>query len=264
MDKQALLDAIAQSGSAGKAAYDQAQAEMARQQQEAVRAALSSGIAGNAPSGAQAQLEQIISQPYQARTAQLTQNRATMQDWYNRLGASTGAWADQQQGLQQAAIAAALARATGSGGGGGGGGSDSSWYDNLRDQYGTGEIAQDTIVNEALQNAGQDWRQTGISPVEARRNYLQYVYGVPAETAAAFFPNRFGEWSTQLISSAQTPQQAKKYLGIIRQQARQASVQAPGSATGYYGQQARDYVQRQYGKKTMRRGWASARKNKRA
>ena len=45
VDKAAMLAAVAQAGTAGKQAYEQAQASMAAQQAEAVRMALASGVA---------------------------------------------------------------------------------------------------------------------------------------------------------------------------------------------------------------------------
>ena len=249
MDKQALLDALAQSGSAGKAAYEQAQAELARQQQAAIQGALASGVAGNAPSGAQSQLQQIISQPYQSRMAQLTQNQASQQDWYNRLGAATGAWADQQQALQQAALASALAKATGGGGGGGGGGagdgSTFDWYQNLKDMYGTGEIGKSTVINEAMTSGNADWRTTGVSPTQARRDYLSYVYGIPQDVAAGWIPET--EFQTgfapalQSIQAKQfTPKQVARTIVSANRQSERTSDPNAAYTVARIRQAARD------------------------
>jgi hypothetical protein len=262
MDKAALLDAIAKSGSAGRAAYEQAQQALAGQQAEAVRMALASGVAGQAPSGAQAEIERIVSQPYQSRTAQLAQNQASMEDWYNRLSASRGSWADQQRALQDVALQQALAEASGGGGGGGGGGgSDDNWYDQLRDVYGTGEIAQETIVNEALQNAGSNWRTANKSPTELRREYLTNTYGVPPETAAVWIPeSQFASRAQTEMNNARNRREAIQALATIRRKARTQNEKNPGQGTGYAVNQQRQYVERQYGTKAMKRGWRKGRK----
>lgn len=96
LGREELLAAIAAAGSAGRTAYDQANAEIARQQQQAVQQAMSA--AAFAPAEAQAQVGQIAGAPYQARSAQITSNRATMDDWYNRQSAMQGTFLDQEIG----------------------------------------------------------------------------------------------------------------------------------------------------------------------
>lgn len=259
MDKQELLDAIARSGSAGKAAYEQAQQSLGAQQAEAVRMALSSGIAGQAPAGAQAELQRIISEPYQSRTAQLTQNQAAMQDWYNRLGAARGAWADQQNALQQYALEQALAQASGGGGGGGGGGGASStqdsWYKDLLKQFGTAEIAKSAIPSEA-EAAGltQDWRSGGMSPIEAIRKYASETYGVPAGTVEKWFPESdFSTGVSQTLASVVNPRTARLAIGTIRERARTSPAMYKGADVS----RARTYVSQLY-PKAAKQAWRNA------
>lgn len=240
MDKQELLDAIARSGSAGKAAYEQAQQGLAAQQAEAVRMALSSGVAGQAPAGAQAELQRIISEPYQTRTAQLTQNQAAMQDWYNRLGAARGAWADQQNALQQYALEQALAQATGGGGGGGGGGGttktpkEKTWEDLLNEQFGSTTLAEKALPVEAQAAGYTDWKTMGMSPTAGIRQYASETYGVPAATSAALFPeSEFSKaWSGFTTPGAFKNISKKQAAEQIRRVVKQAP-QNPGQYTGY-------------------------------
>lgn len=263
MDKAALLDAIAKSGSAGRAAYEQAQQSLAAQQAEAVRGALASGVAGQAGAGAQAQLQQIIGQPYESRTAALRQNQASMEDWYNRLGAMTGSWADQQNALQQVALQQALAQASGGGGGGGGGDTPESYYDVLKDKFGTVDLAKQAIAQEAIDAGSTNWRQTGVSPVGGQRAYAQFVYGVPAGVAADMFPeSEFVSKAADYITGAGSRRQAIRRLGKLRESAREFVKQAPGSDTGYAVNRARQQTAYLYGPKAARKGWRRGAKGK--
>jgi len=273
MDKAALLDAIAKSGSAGRAAYEQAQQALAGQQAEAVRMALASGVAGQAPAGAQAELERIVSQPYQSRTAQLAQNQASMEDWYNRLSASRGSWADQQQALQEVALQQALAEATGGsggGGGGGGGGKSETWEQAFNRQFGSTSMAQKGLPLEA-QSEGYitpNWRETGLgSPAAAKasgvRRYAIKQYGVPAATAEALFPESefvsdferaYGGYPGSLPTLGR--RKALRELSTIIG----AAPMGPGQSTGYTVGRATAAAQQQYGKKFVRKARRLARK----
>lgn len=262
MDKAALLDAIAKSGSAGRAAYEQAQQALAGQQAEAVRMALASGVAGQAPSGAQAEIERIVSQPYQSRTAQLQQNQASMEDWYNRLSASRGSWADQQKALQDFALQQALAEATGGGGGGGGRTpQEPSWYENVKDVFGTGELAKPGIEGEAIAAGAADWRKTGMSPAAGIRQFAINEYGVPEGIGSSWYPESpFVTETASFISGARTPKQARNRLAIIRSKAQKQATGVPGTGTGYAVRKAREEVAQRFGPKTQKAGWSQGAK----
>lgn len=258
MDKAALLDAIARSGSAGKAAYEQAQQNIAAQQAEAIRGALASGVAGQAGAGAQAQLAQIASQPYESRAATLQQNQATMEDWYNRLGAARGAWADQQQALQQIALEQALAQASGGGGGGGrgggGGGSADNWADLLREQYGTLDIAKQSLLGEA-ERAGAT-RTPGMSPWEGARQYASETYGIPMQTLEGWIPVSEFE-QTYGAAPYSTRKIAKQNIYTMTQGSRMP--EARGQYTGYTIRKYKQNVTGQYGPKFVKKASKAAR-----
>lgn len=197
IDKAGLLDAIAQAGKRGAEAYQSAQAQLAAQQQEAVRMALANGIASSAPQGAQDELSRIISTPYQNRAAQLTSNQATMSDYYNRLGAAGGQYMDQANALLPAIEALAAQNAAG-GGGGGGGGSTDTWYDAFKDQYGTQALGIKAILAQAKMDAGPDDFAKGV----ARQRAIDM--GVPEDVALGMFPmGRDEQWTQHGIQAAQ-------------------------------------------------------------
>lgn len=259
MDKQQLLDALAQSGSAGKAAYDQAQQALAAQQAEAVRMALASGVAGQANTGAQAELQRIVSEPYQTRTAQLTQNQAAMQDWYNRLGAARGAWADQQNALQQYALQQALAQASGGGGGGGGGSTrtpkEKTWEDLINEQFGSLTTAKEALPLEArTAGVGEDWRATGVSPFESIRNYATSEYGVPAATAAALLPDsKFRQAWSPYTNPATFKGAGRKKGAMVLRELRQQAPANPGQYTGYTSQSVKTAATQAFGPKFVKK-----------
>lgn len=196
VDKEAMLAAIAQAGTAGKQAYEQAQAAMAAQQAEAIRMALASGVAQNSNMGAQAEIQRIVSQPYQTRAAQLTSNEAAMTDWFNRTGVNARQWGDVMAGLTEAVAARAAAEGGGGGGGsggGGGGGEDTfDWYENLKDTFGTADLGWDAIAGEA-KSLGLNSIQNPDQPRYLQtRDYATNAYGVPPEIAAGkFLPSEF-------------------------------------------------------------------------
>jgi hypothetical protein len=257
MDKAALLDAIAKSGSAGRTAYEQAQQNMAAQQAEAIRGALASGVAGQAGAGAQAQLAEIAGQPYQSRMASLQQNQTAMEDWYNRLGAARGSWADQQNALQQVALQQALAQASGGGGGGGGGGgSTDNWADLLREQYGTLDIAKQSLLGEAERAGATDWKTTGLSPIEGARKYAVDTYGMPPSTAEAFIPTSEFE-QTYGTAPYSTRKIARKNIYTMMQQSKRP--EARGQYTGYTIKKYKQNVQGQYGPKFVKKASRAAR-----
>jgi hypothetical protein len=202
VDKAAMLAALAQQGSAGLKAYQDAQASIAAQKQEALRLALSSGIAGSANQGAQDQLARTVGQGYDSRAAQLTSNQATSQDWFARQQASAGVWADTMSGLQEAVLARALADAAGGGGsgggsgGGGGGGKEKEfdWEKNLSEKFGTTDRGLDGIYAEAkglgLNSDNPEMR--GMPRYLQTRGYAENEYGIPADvTALEFGPSEF-------------------------------------------------------------------------
>lgn len=75
--RAALLAAMAKAGSAGKAAYESAQADLAAQRQASVSAALSAAAGRNAPGALQAQLAQTVGQPYDRGIASLKAGAAS-------------------------------------------------------------------------------------------------------------------------------------------------------------------------------------------
>lgn len=261
MDKAALLDAIAQSGSAGKAAYEQAQQNLAAQQAEAIRGALASGVAGQAGAGAQAQLAQIAGQPYESRAAMLQQNQAAMQDWYNRLGAARGSWADQQQALQEVALQQALAKASGGGGGGGGGGgSTDSWYDKLKDTFGTAEIAKSAIPGEAAAAGLTDWKTTGqgVEPIQAVRQYAQEQYDIPAGTSMEWFPTpQIASDVNAILGTATNRKSARTAAANLRMAGRYPGY--AGQNVGYYVRRGKEQLKQQY-PQGAKQGWRKPKK----
>lgn len=197
LGKEELLAAIAAAGSAGRAAYDQAQAQIAQQQKQAVAQALASGVAGNAPAGAQEQLAGIISQPYQNRTAQITSNRATMDDWYNRQSAMQGTYLDtalRLAELQAAGLGGGSGGGGGGGGGRGGGGDDDpfDWEGALSDKWGTTERGFDGIWNEAKALGLNSVQNPDLPRYQQTRAYATSAYGVPEGVAEIEFgPTKF-------------------------------------------------------------------------
>lgn len=225
VDKQALLDAVAQRGTAGRKAYEDAQKALGGQQSDAIRSALANGVASQAPAGAQAELSRIVGVPYQNRQAQLTSDLASQEDWYNRAGTSAGQWADNMTGMhtavttraeQERALVLELQRiewdqkmkeyalrmysmlqgdAESGGGGGGSGGSGSGgsgiddWYENVKDLFGTGENAESGIWGEAMQSvADTPWGQIGEAPHAYAQRYATEKFGVPAGVAGGWYP----------------------------------------------------------------------------
>lgn len=252
VDKESLLAAVAQAGSAGKQAYEQAQQALAAQQADAVRMALSNGISRDANAGAQAELQRIVAQPYQTRAAQLTSNEAASNDWFNRMGVNARQWGDVMSGLTEAVAARAAAQAAG-GGGGGGGGSDKpfDWYKNFQDTFGTAALGFDALPGEASAAGATDWHQTGVAPWQGVRNYAMNQYGMPESIAnSKWGPSAFQQAADQKLSGVTNAKQARKALAQIRGSSRYYSQTAPGQYnTGYTVNQARQQVRDQYGKK---------------
>lgn len=191
-ERLALLEAIAQAGTRGKEAYQAAQAQIAQQQQEAVRMALSSSVAGDAPAEAQAELSRIIGEPYQSRSAYLTSNQVAQEDWFNRLGASQNAY---QTNINRLADIMAANAAAGGGGGGGSGGSGRApkeeeppmWDDLLRDQFSSVPLGLDAIGAEANRLGLTKFKTAGKAPWLATQDYAIDKYGVPAGIAASHY-----------------------------------------------------------------------------
>jgi len=258
VDKAAMLAAIAQAGSQGKADYETAQAQMAAQQQSAIQAALANGLARNAPAGAQAELANIVGGGYRGRQAQLTSNQATSQDWFNRTGANAGLWGDVLNPLMDAVTARAQIEAAGGGGSGGGGGGSGKgdepldWYSNLKDLYGTSDNAKTAIAGIA-----NDWHTSGVSNREASRRYAQSL-GIPAELLNEYGGSpdtEFGAYTNQQIAGAKNPRGARKALAQVRGSARAAAESAPGQYnTGYYVNQAKTALRGKFGKKARPSG----------
>lgn len=196
LGKEELLASIAAAGSAGRAAYDQANQAIAAQQQEAVRMALASSVAGNAPMGAQDEIQRIVSQPYQTRTAQITSNRASMDDWYNRQSAMQGTYLDTALRLAELQAAGALGGGSGGGGGGGGsgggGGGDVDWDKNLAALFGTREAGFDAIANEAKALGLNSVENPDLPRYLQTRQYATSAYGVPEAVAESeFLPSKY-------------------------------------------------------------------------
>lgn len=239
VDKAGLLDAIAQAGTRGADAYRQAQAQLQASQDAAVRQALLG--AGSATPEYQAQLAQTISSPYQQRIAALQSNSAGASDYFNRLGTASGTYMDQVAALipaiERRNELALAARASGGGGGGGGGSSkETDWYSNLKDVFGTAELAKSGILGE-VQN---DWHQTGLPNYQAARQYAAQQYGVPPGIAS----NWYGQTRDEAAYEALVNKQASKVRN--QQQLRQFTqhIRRYGLAnptvvnSGYYNNQA--------------------------
>lgn len=232
VDKEALLAAVAQAGNQGRIDYEQAQAANQAAQQEAIRQALANSVASQAPAGAQAEIAQIISRPYEASQTRLNEQHFASQDWYNRTRTNADQFLTAQQGLAEALTARALAeaQARGSGGGGSGGGDGGSdavidWYDNLKDVFGTADIAKGAIAAEA-QNLGlHKWSVSGKAPFEVDREYAMDEYGVPAGVAGTWFTQPKDEAKFQsaipgVIAGIKNKKGAKKAIRQARSQAK--------------------------------------------
>lgn len=186
LDKAQLLDAVAKAGTQGATDYKAAQDRLAAQQADAVRLALSSGVMGGTTPGAQASVANIISQPYQARTAQISDNRATMQDYYGRLGASAGVYADQSNGLIPAIERQYQLSQSSGGGSGGGGGSDKSDFKSLLSDLGGTSNAKAYFEGQAKLEG---------DPYQARA--LAIEAGVPEALAASWY--KYGSAQDEFI-----------------------------------------------------------------
>jgi hypothetical protein len=264
-----MLAALAEAGTAGKKAYEDAQAAVNAQKQEAIRQALSSGIAGNAPEGFQSQLVGTISQPYQSRNVQLASQQATSQDWHNRLGANANMWGTVMQGLQETVLAKALFEASlggggggcggGSGGGSGGSGGDDmiAWDDALKDTYSTLDIAKGAIGKEALNSMAGQWGQTDLAPYQFQGAYLEDMYGAPSGVGASWYPQPKDEAEVQAnigttfkSLSGMGPRKASKNARGLITNARAVGKSLPGNQKYLVRQakQAKKFV-RKKGKK---------------
>ena len=168
VDKAGLLAAIAQSGTRGAEAYQQAQEQLATQQSEAVRMALAGAV--SATPEAQAQVASIVGNGYQGRQAQLTSNQAISKDYFEKLGAASGTFMDQAAALGPALLQRyeqeLALKMAGSGGGGGGSG---DWFDPLKPEFDT----KSNFYNYLEQQGGP----RVPSSVAARE--LAAEYGVP-------------------------------------------------------------------------------------
>lgn len=184
LTKEELLAAIAAAGSAGRQAYERAQQRLQEMQAEAVRQALASTIMAGAPAGAGEQIASTVSAPYQRRAAQLTQDQAASEDWFNRLSASRAPYMDALEHLGQIAferaLAEALVRRTG---GGGSADEPPTWEDVLSDQFGTVERGFDVIGLQARKE-----KLPGEPRYMAAKRIATGRYGVPSEVAAVEFP----------------------------------------------------------------------------
>lgn len=93
--KRAMLAAMAQAGTAGVTAYQQAQQAIAAQQQQAVQAALAGAAEFHAPAALQAELANTINAPYARYQADLTAARAYGDASNARSQAANAAYFDQ-------------------------------------------------------------------------------------------------------------------------------------------------------------------------
>ena len=192
--KEELLAAIAAAGTQGKVDYEAAQVANRNAQAAAIQAALA-GVAANSNPGAQQQLSQIVSQPYQVSNEHLAANEAAQQTWMNESKWNTGVFQGNIERLRDALIAQTLAEQAASGGGGGGGGSGGGgggsdtidWYSNLKDAFGTADIGKQAIAAEADQLGLTKYKNSGLSPHEATQQYAVDKYGVPPGVAAAWY-----------------------------------------------------------------------------
>lgn len=252
VDKEGLLAALAQAGTQGAADYKTAQDQIASQQADAIRMALANGVASSAPAGAQAELSNIVSQPYEASQRHLTENAAASQDWFNRSRWDTGVFQSGIDGLREALIARAQAEAAGGGGGGSGGGGSGGggsgdagdWYSGLKDAFGTADLGWAGIKGET-QN---DWHQSGVPDYEAARQHAINDYGVPAGIAATKFAPSKDETALAraLGDSAKTVKNRHQLKRFVKD-ARALGTQSKATNRGYYQnqaiQQARQQVQ---------------------
>lgn len=214
VDKAGLLEAIAQAGTRGAEAYTQARQQLAAQQQEAVRGALS-GVAQSATPEARAQLEGIVSGGYQGRQAQLTSDAATSKDYFSKLGAASGTFMDQAAALgpallQQYEQELALKMA-GSGGGGGG-----DWFDPLKPDFDT----KGNFYNY-LEQQGTD-----RVPMSVAARELAAEYGVPEGVIQSRFP--MSDYLTKGFTELESARQQNLPLRKFRRRAVRGAQATPG------------------------------------
>lgn len=176
IDKTQLLTEIAAGGTRAAQAYQQSQQTLMGQQQDAVRAALAGSVVAQAPPGAMEQITNTVQQGYAPRLAQLASNQGISSDYFNKLGATSGAYMDQANALLPAIEAQVAAR--GSGGGSGGGGSTSNDFLDVLKELGGKENLQDYIKGQAKIMGGDPY---------ANARSVAGQLGVPEALAASWF-----------------------------------------------------------------------------
>lgn len=127
--KAAMLAAMAQNGSQGRALYDQSQADLANQRSNAVNGALADAQRRGAPSGMLDLISSEVGAPYARRSMDIDSSHQAQDQWLSNLGLAHSAYMDQASAAiptlraqsERAAMAAAAKASKSSGGRGGGG-----------------------------------------------------------------------------------------------------------------------------------------------
>lgn len=223
-----LLQAIAEGGTRAAEGYRQAQAQLVAQQQAATQGALAGSVPLSA--GQQAAASGIVASGYAPRQASLTQGAAISQDYFNKLGANTGAYLDKTAAvlpLLEAQLAAKMSGGGGGGSGGGGkGGSTGDSFLDLKKQFGTEGALKDFILGESNarygteQNVGK-YRASGVAT----------ELGVPSNIATQWFP-RAGESFTSFAKGETDLANPAVRTSVYKRNLRQVAHQYPGNQSG--------------------------------
>jgi hypothetical protein len=246
--KEELLAAIAAAGTQGRVDYEQAQAANSQAQAEAIRMALSNGVAQSAGGGAQQELARIIGQPYQVSNDRLAANAQAQETWFNHSKWNSGVFQGNLDKLREALIAQTLAEqaAGGSGGGsgGGGGGKDPKevdWYDNLKSIFGTQELGFKGIAAEAKNLGLNSSNESGLPRYLQTRQYAMDEYGVPEGVAASEYgPSKYaftGDPKKPGVMESAATVRTKNHLKAFKKAVKQIGRQTPGNQA-YWNRQA--------------------------
>lgn len=204
-DKRNMLAAMAQAGSAGVAAYQQAQQAIAQQQQTAVQAALQTAAQRNAPPALQNELAANINAPYDRYRTDLEAARAYGTASNANLQAANAAYFDQARAAipalrtysqaQQAEAQAKAAKESGA---------SDSFLTSLNKQFGGVSGGNRALLADArnyVTEHGGNWGHAGTSALLAK---YDEEHGLPAGyTRALLKPAKAGQPEAKRTQQAQ-------------------------------------------------------------
>lgn len=204
------LDAVANGGSRGRAAYQESQALIASQKTAAVRAALAEAAQRGAPAGMQAEISSTVGAPYDRQIGNLSQASASRTAELAQLSAGNAAYMGQvaaagpaMRGALERKVAAQRAQSGGGGGGGGRGGelSDSELSKRL---IGAARLEREPLEAELAPT------KAALEQTNARRFGTTYEQ-LKRSRKSRLLTRRVGELTTQLA----TPVEARaRQLGV--------------------------------------------------